>query len=362
MFGVATAEEITVLPFSQGHVTHDQSRLDGCNTVAAVATNRHTCCKILTCFLDGYESLINSKNEISATVKTLLQLSPIILAFVYVLEYTYVFQYLVQFGVTPEQVGISEIKLLTRAAIFTVLLISLLGILPVMAGITISASTSIQNSRRIRPVLRKLNLIEQPKMMRRSDQAESARRAANRALAVRIGSTLSFAAAIGLTMLLMAPLGNPVAASTLITSVIIDVVLSVILFLGWRRRSTRYLAWASGLLFGIVLLGLTAFFGGTHKGSYTAEHGLVPDFIGALGVDILQVHPTWIDKQVMPQQYRGQDLLEIGSDEETVFLYDCWTAITYRIPLVDLTLNYPLYYNETTSATLKHLDCRLGSP
>ena len=103
-------------------------------------------------------------------------------------------------------------------------------------------------------------------------------------------------------------------------------------------------------------------FRGTHKGFYTAEHGLVPSLISALGVDIFQVSPTWIDKRVIPPQYRGQDLLELGSDEETVFLYDCWTDTTYRIPLVDLVLNYPLYYNKTTSATLKHLDCHLGSP
>ncbi len=310
----------------------------------------------------AHESLNKSKSEILARIRRLLRLSPIILAVVYVLEYMYVFQYLGQFGVTPEQAGISEIKLLTRAAIFTVLFISLLGMLPVFVGITVTTLTSIRYSKRIRPILRKLNLIEQPKMIRRSDQEKRAKRATGRAQAIRIGSTVSFAAAIALVIALMKPLGYPITASNLIIRAVIGVVISVILFSGWRRRDTRYLAWASGVLFGIVLLGLTAFFGGTHKGYYTAEHGLVPDFISALGVDILQVHPTWIDKRVIPPQYRGQDLLELGSDDETVFLYDCWTGMTYRIPLVDLVLNYPLNYNKTTSATLKHLDCRLGSP
>src|SRR5262249_48891688 len=154
----------------------------------------------------------------------------------------YVFQYLAQFGVTPEQVGISQIKLLTRAAVFTLFLLSILGTLPVVVGMVVAGSRvvaaglrSISEWRHIRPILRRFNLIEQPKITSSSDHAEGASLAVQRARNVRIGIAVTFGVAISLTALLMKPLGYPITGSGIIVCVVLAVVLSIILFLEWRK-------------------------------------------------------------------------------------------------------------------------------
>jgi hypothetical protein len=77
-----------------------------------------------------------------------------------------------------------------------------------------------------------------------------------------------------------------------------------------------------------------------------------------LGVDISQVHPEWLSNTItLPQYTQGQDLLEVGSDTETTFLYDCRANVTYRIPLNDVVLTYPLYRNVTEADVLARLDC-----
>lgn len=323
--------------------------------------DRHEWDRRMTLMRRSYQSLGDSKSEVLARAKELLQVSPYILAALYIFEYLYVFQYLGQFGVTPEQVGISQIKLVTRAGIFTLFVLSIIGIAPIIVSMTIAGLRSINESRYVRPILLRFNLIEQPKTTGSSHPAEVTRLAAQRARNVRIGAAVTFGAAIGLTILLMKPLGDRIAASGIIFLIVLDVALSMFLFLEWRRRSKRYLILACGALFGAILLGLTAFFGATYRGFYAAEHGYVPGTINALGIDILQVHPVWLDKRVIPPKYRGQDLLELGSDSGTVFLYDCWTGTTYRIPLTDLAMSYPLNYNQTTPATIKSLHCRQGS-
>jgi hypothetical protein len=301
---------------------------------------------------DGY------KVDIRAIATTLLQLAPIILVVIYILEYSYTFQFFAQFGVTPEEVGISQIKLLTRAALVTLVYFSIFGILLVLIGLLFAIRMSVQEPSRMRRILRKLNLIEEPKVRNRSI-TESVRNASKRAQAVRIAGTLSFAVTIAAIILLMNPLGFHLNTSAALLLAAIAVTLTAALFAGWRRNNTRYLVWASGTMFGIVLLGLATFFGGTHNGFYAATTGHIPLFASALGVDILQVHPEWINEEVVPPQYtQDQDLLELGSDTETAFLYDCWTGTTYRIPLDDVVLTYPLYFNKTNPVILRRLRCR----
>jgi hypothetical protein len=303
--------------------------------------------------------LYTYKVDIRSIGTTLLQVSPIILAIIYTLEYNEVYGFLYQFGVTPEEVGISEIKLLTRAALLTLAVVSILGIFFVIAGVIVAIGTSIEESRRIQRFLRRLKLVKSPNTrnaQKGSSMAESAKRASEQAESVRVGSAVSFAVVLAVVILALKPLGLQPATAADVLLDISCVVLTVVLFLGWRNRRTRYLAWASGAALVIALLGLATIYGGPNLGAEAATTGQVSSVIDVLGADLLQVHPAWIDKRIVPSQYiQNQDLLELGSDVTTTFLYDCWTGITYRIPLSDVILMYPV--NRANSAARQRLHC-----
>ena len=288
------------------------------------------------------------KVDLRSIGTALLQLSPIILIVIYVFEYSEIYRFLYIFGVTPEEIGISEIKLLTRAALYTLAVASVFGTLFVVVGFFITAN-GILNWLEERPEARNTR--------NRSSMIESAKEASKQAKLVQIGSTVSFAVTIAVIILILKPLGVQVDNGVRIFLVIFDIVLSAMLLLRWRNKSTRYFTYACGTLLGIVLLGFATIYGGQNLGADTARTGRVPSLVIGLGVDPLQVHPEWIDKRVIPPGYaQDQDLLELGSDASTTFLYDCWTGRTVRIPLGDVVLTYPV--NQTNSATLRRLRCR----
>jgi hypothetical protein len=306
---------------------------------------------------DGY------RVDVRAIGKTLLQLSPIIAAVIYVLEYNYAFQFLLQFGVTPEEVGISEIKLLTRAALFTLIIASLFCLLfvglIVLVGFLIAELRLIGEAWRSRRIPKGINLIEQSRIPHRRSIVESFREAYRRAQVVRISSALSFAIMFGIVILLVKVLGLTINTPQTLDLIACGVGLGAVLFAVWRKKTVRYLFYAFATVLVIAMLGWATSIGGVHRGYNTARTGQVPPSINALGIDILQVHPQWINEKVVPPQYtQDQDLLELGSDSATAFLYDCWTGTTYRIPLDDVMLTYPLYFNQTNSTIVRRLRCR----
>ena len=71
-----------------------------------------------------------------------------------------------------------------------------------------------------------------------------------------------------------------------------------------------------------------------------ATHGEVPSGLPSLVVDVQQVMPTWLDTAVVPENYENEDFIDLGSDAETVFLYDCRTGVTDRVPVHDVVLQY----------------------
>src|SRR5215510_7227550 len=89
-----------------------------------------------------------NKADVRTIATTALQILPIVLVVIYLLEYTYAFQFLLQFGVTPEEVGISEIKLLSRAAILALLILGLYGSGFFLVAIVFTAAHSIAGSSR----------------------------------------------------------------------------------------------------------------------------------------------------------------------------------------------------------------------
>jgi len=309
------------------------------------------------------ESPYNYKVDTRAVASTLLQLSPIILVVIYILEYAYVFQFLAQFNVTPEEVGISEIKLLTRAATLTLTVISLFGLaFAIMAGV-VAVQTSIAESSRIQRMLRNLIRTKRPQARKQDSIAKSIRKASQQAESVRDASIFSFAIILVVVILSLKPLGIQLSISARIILFAAGTILTAALFAGRRSKKTRYLTFACGMAIGVSLLGIAVITGGINTGTVATSTGSVPTFIDLLGVDISQVHPEWLNSKITPFQYtQDQDLLELGSDVETTFLYDCRTDTTYRIPLDNVVLTYPLYPNETRSTILQRLHCSTAHP
>lgn len=302
------------------------------------------------------ESPDNRKVDTRAIALPLFQLLPIMLIVIYILEYTYVYSFLIQFGVTPEEVGISEIKLLTRAAQLTLAAISIIAIVFAVMGILFAVRSSIKESSQIQKVFRRFNLIKEPEPPNRGSPTESIIDAPQATRFVRNASVASFAIVFALIIFSLQPASHIFAATFLVT---IGIMLTATLFAVWSSRRTRYLVWACGTVIGICLLALAAISGGSRTGINAANTGRVSAFSNLLGIDILQVHPEWLDNRIIPPKYtQDQDLLRLGSDGATVFLYDCRTATTYRIPLSDVVLAYALYLNEDYSATLPRLHCR----
>jgi hypothetical protein len=316
--------------------------------------------------------------DVHGTAISLLQLSPIVLAFIYIFEYSYAFQFLGQFGVTPEEVGVSQIKFLTRAALLTLLFVSVYGSILVVAVFlftlnawaqrsartgflyTIGRSVDRSNSTVAKQVWRivKPARSERRPIQNRDKSETGAANLAKQSSVLRSWGTLSFVVAIAIVISFANAIGLGLKIKGIITLLVAGAILGFVLFAGWRRVNVRQVVLALGAAFTIILLELAGYFGGTHQGDNTATTGQIPALASALGVDIVQVHPTWLNKSVGPQRYkRGQDLIELGSDDLTVFLYDCSTRVTYRIPLDDVVLTYPLLYNKTNSAVLRRLYC-----
>jgi hypothetical protein len=314
--------------------------------------------------------------DIRGIARSILQLSPIVLVFIYVFEYTYAFQFLVQFGVTPEEVGISQIKLLTRAALLTFFVVSVFGSIVAIVAFSFTLNSWASDSARTgllytmrrsieksnNALARQFNRIarragpERKSMQNRSKLKTARANLPKQPYVLRIAGTVSFAVIMALIIALAGGLG--LTSRGLIIFLIVDVILSSALATGWGRANIRQQVLAFGAAVSIILLGLAAYFGGAHQGIDAATTGRAPSLAIALGIDLVQVHPTWINQSVMPRQYKqGQDLIELGSDGATAFLYDCSQAATYRIPLDDIVLTYPLLYNQTNSATLHRLHC-----
>lgn len=256
-------------------------------------------------------------------VITLLRFSPLVLVIIYLFVYTYAFQFLAQFGVTPEDVGISEIKLLTRAALLTLVVVAVYGIFFVLISFLV-AIPDVSSSRVFK-------------------------RTRGRGALFLVGLTT-------VSILLTYALDLHLNIGQAIIYFIIGIALGLLLFFRWKQDWARYATWTGAFILITVLLAQGAYYGGAHSGNETAKTGRVSPLVSALGVDVLQVYPKWSDSKVIPPQYStGQSLLELGSGDETTFLYDCRTITTYRIPLNDVVLTYSLLAQ--TSSSLQSLHC-----
>ena len=207
----------------------------------------------------------------------LLQLAPIILVVIYILEYTYVFQFLSQFGVTPEEVGISEIKLLTRAATYTLATVSIVGLAVAIAGGIIAVQASIEESNWIQGMLKKLKRARRPQNRNQNSMTKSIETASKQAESIRDVCTASFAAILTVIIVGLKPLGIQLSILAIIALAVAWLALIATLFVGWRNKSTRSLTLACGTAIGIFLLGLAVVNGGLNKGKRHSENRQYPN-------------------------------------------------------------------------------------
>ena len=86
-----------------------------------------------------------------------------------------------------------------------------------------------------------------------------------------------------------------------------------------------------------------------------AETGAIPSLSMAFGLDVQQVSPTWLNTSARPTGYAGEDLIFLGSDGSTLFLYDCARLTTRRVALAHVALDYSLL--SVGDANEKRLRC-----
>jgi hypothetical protein len=300
----------------------------------------------------------NPKIDGRGIASTLLQVSPIILVVTYIFEYSYVFEFLSVFDISPEEAGISEVKLLTRAAFLTVTVIWIGGILFAIVTGIIAIQVSVMEMSPVQMIPIGLRRARKSKRRKQDSIVANIRMASRKTDSNRETGALIFGLVFLIIILCMKPLGVQLSSFTKLSLFAGCIAISVTLYKCRKNKVIRYLIFACGAAIQISLLGIAVTTGGFNTAVTAASSGDVPNFINLLGVDISQVHPQWLDTKVMPPQYtQDQDLLELGSDSETMFLYDCKTTTTYMIPIDDVILTFQVYSSETGSQILQRLHC-----
>ena len=296
--------------------------------------------------------------DVRTLVTTLLQLSPIILVVTYILEYSYVFQFLAEFDVTPEEIGISEIELLSRAALLTLTVITAIGLISGIAvGLAVIESSVVESST-ARRILIKVRPTKVARSRKQSSIMLSIQRASQQAQSIRDVSAASFGLIFLTTIFGMKPLGIQLSIFAKVVCLAAAAILTFILFSRWRDKRTRYLTLTCGVAIEVSLLCIAVIAGGVNTGVVASTTGNIPTFVNLLGVNIFVVRPVWLDAKIAPPRYsQNQDFLEVGSDDETAYIYDCKTFTTYRVPLNDIVLQYQVWNTASNSSFLGHLYC-----
>ena len=196
----------------------------------------------------------------------------------YAFGYLYVWQYLSEFGVSPEEVGISQVKLLTRA-----------GIAGLFWGPTIMFLVA--------PVLYflygllwKSGLLEDIGEIRATYQSASPR-------VKELAVGLAFVFCIIVLVIL------PKIPGIIIAGLI--AFLAVVVMIPRPKKSALVAGGTAIVLFAIVSLAFFVLDRATAAASRTVRTGARDGVLLFLGEDLVQVQPTWLDKASMPDSYAG---------------------------------------------------------
>jgi hypothetical protein len=264
---------------------------------------------------ERYDSVTSTSPTLPRWVKLGIRVLPFLTALVYGLLYEYDAFFLDRFGVSPEQAGTTYLKLLTRAGLIALVSFSI----PALISLAIAFWTVSSLS---------LSTIER-----------------------RLGALLVAAYLVSL-------LTSLVAHFTLwVNAVLVGLVIvtAMVLLLTHRRDESIVMAFFVIALVGV--LGAFILISGRDAGKTASLSGDFPSELPYLGLDVDQVTPRWIDPNHRPVTLQqddenrlrptangrvspARDMLDLGENNGSVFLYDCKAQQTYRVPVADVVISY----------------------
>ena len=137
------------------------------------------------------------------------------------------------------------------------------------------------------------------------------------------------------------------------------IVVAALAYVSQRRRRPfplRPFLWVIGAA-GYVLLVAAAFQRGQYDEVQTAATGAAPWVGTTFGMDVKVVEPIWTSG-FRPPNVGSERLVELGSGNGSVYLYDCRSPSTLAVPVVDVELVVPL--DEPGSEAAAKLSCLIG--
>lgn len=256
--------------------------------------------------------------------ETGLRALPFVAVALFIFQYAYATTFLEQFGVSPDQVGVDQVHLATRAALFSVVILAVYGLAVAVVALVVTA------------------VMERP-------SAAAGARADRRRKHLQVTFVVVSASCAALAAALLNP------STWFLVGFIVVFTAALIYWIltdSWRQRAGM-LVWAFLLL---SIVSVASYFGGVSAGNNTAKTGHIPGLLGIFGVDVLQVRPTWIEPSAKPVGFRDdQDVLVLGTAMGSVFLYDCNINATRRVAASQVALDYSL--QDATQAVAR-LKCR----
>jgi hypothetical protein len=276
---------------------------------------------------------------------------PLVAAAIYLVEYLYVFNVLHTFGVSPEQTGITEVKLITRAGVEALIAVGIFGgsVVIYTVGVVLVNELASWLRRRFRtPPALPVSVDRETYAAWRIQRDARVRREQRERWRL---AYVALALPPVLTTLLVAN------TDWQATPRAIDVALVWLTF-GLATYAIRRIDLqlrAAMLLVSIVSIACVALLvnhAGAAAGRQMANTGAIPND-QVFGLDIAVVEPKWLRPAARPTGYAGEALLELGSDSSAVYLYACHTQKTYSVPIIDVVLQYAV-----TDAPNVLLKCR----
>ena len=258
---------------------------------------------------------------------------PFLAAYAYTLEYTYVYQYLIQFGVSPEDVGITQAKLLTRAAFLALFFVAVVGAALAFAACLATLIYAIDAA------MRRAFTGRNPDA---PDGANDAGRLVGRS---RRGAQALAIVGLGLLDLYFASAlwDRPLDAGRVLIIVGVTAAPAVAILADLRGR-VAVVAVSVGAM--ALILVPYAYSGAAREGNKTQVNGTVPGLLSGFGADIAPVKPIWLNRAAQPTNYRGENLLRLGLNGATAFLYDCRTRTTVQVLQAAVSLEYLPEWND----------------
>jgi len=278
-------------------------------------------------------------------IKAALTLFPVVAAVAYGLEYLYTFNFLSGFGVSPEEIGVSQLKLLTRAGVIAILVLALFSAAAglVLVGALIRPAATAAG----RCLVRLIGPWATRTWLRVVSPVRSFGRTLCRNLRPMYATVRRIRHDIGeLLRPLARGLRRPFGAFWRSLHLIMSEASAAIprrpsapgrereSTTEWRTRRERE---QQRRAVACLALAFPPFY---------VSSVAIDVFRDRLSATLIELVVLWlIFAAVVFLLLRHRLRLDLGSDTETIFLYDCATRTTDRVPLQDVTLEYIAFGN-----------------